>query len=271
MPRLTLLLFVVAACAPPVGDTNAETGLVGVQVGRGTLAGKWAQYVETHTIVPVPVFGDKPGGGTSTRLITRTWDERTAQYSDTFIRCTNEVFPVMDQRTVISPETLQKIRPATYRSTADSGGRWQAVDAVDVWGVKDLPDALETPLPTKDNFTMEPQSDWLFDEDDDGRPGVTVFAKGLVEARLSVCKRTVWTLDGTIVGEGRIQGLVRLSKGESNVVDATISWLRTEGSVKPDPDALSSWFDMVKLAPEATCDDVQAALDAGKLVTTRPF
>lgn len=277
MPRVWTPVLLCAVplctvgCAPQRGNTNDETGLVGLQMAPGSLSGTWAQYVETHTIVPVPVFGDKPGGGTSTRLVKRRWLPSEHHYVDTFTRCSNDVFPVMDQKTVVSAETLARIVPASYVSTVDEGGAWVALDTVDLWGVHDLPDDRETPLPTKDNFTAQPDSNWLWDEDDDGRPGVTVFSKGLVEARLGVCKRTVQTFDGTIVEPDRIQGLVRTSKAESNVVDATISWLRTEGSVTPDPDPLASWFDMVRVRDGATCDDVAQALAAGTLRTTRPF
>ena len=81
----------------------------------------------------------------------------------------------------------------------------------------------------------------------------------------------MWTFDGTVVGEDRIQGLVRLSKAESNVLDATVSWLKTEGGARADPDPLKSWFDMVRLKSGATCDDVAAAVADGTINTARPF
>lgn len=265
-------VLLVSACGPRRGAVSEETGLVGVQQGKGALAGTWGLYVETHTIVPVPVFGDQPGGGTSSRIVVRTWDPKSDQYTDTFTRCTNDVFEVMGQKTIVMDDTLARIPPATYPSTADhTAGSWLAENTVDLWGARDLPDPVETPLPTKDNYQVPPQSDWMWDQDDDGLAGVTVYARGLVEARLQVCKRTVWTFDGTVVADDRIQGLVRMSKAESNVIEATIAWLKTEGGAKPDPDPLTSWFDMVRLPHGAACAEVAAAIADGSLHTARPF
>ena len=47
--------------------------------------------------------------------------------------------------------------------------------------------------------------------------------------------------------------------------------MKSEGSAKPDPDPLASWFDMLRLKSGASCEDLAAAIADGKLTKTRPF
>ncbi len=262
----------LAACGPGVGAFNEETGLVGRPVGKGSLAGTWAQSTEFATLVPVPILGDREGGGRSTRLLHRSWNAADEKYDESFVRCTNEVFEVEGTRTIVRDETLLKIQPCLFGSSADHRqGSYLSDPVPDIWGVRDLPDPVETPLPTKDNYQKEPQASWMFDEDEDGYAGVTVYMRGLISAELYVCKRSVYAFDGTIVAEDRVQGLIRSSKAESNSVDASLGWLKGEGQTKPNPDPLRTWFDMVRLKDQATCEDVAAAVEAGKLAVERPF
>lgn len=271
--QLLLPLLCATACGPAgTGEVDSETGLVGAPQHEGSLAGTWAQRTVFATIVTIPVLGEREGGGGSTRLVHRTWDAKARRYEETFVRCTNDVAEVEGTRTIVKDETLGKIAPVTYRVSADHGaGEWRSEDVLDIWGVRNLPDPVETPLPTKDNYTQAPQRDWMWDEDDDGNPGVTVLMRGTLGADVYVCKRNVYTFDGTVVSEDRIQGLIRQTKTESHSVASTVTWLAGEGEARPDPDPLRSWFDMVRLPNGATCTDVKAAAADGRLRATRPF
>jgi hypothetical protein len=269
LPALGLLA--AYACGSP-GQMHDDTGLVGVAVREGSLAGTWGHSVEFSSVVPVPLLGDRPGGGRSTRLVHRTWDPAEKRYHEVFVRCTNDVFEVERTRTIVREETLQLIAPVHHASTAlHPEGLYQSEDVIDLWGVRDLPDPAQTPLPTQDDYLTPPQSDWIWDEDEDGKPGVTVYMRGLLNAELHVCKRNIYTFDGAILGPDRIQGLVRETRAESNSITADPAWLAGEGGSTPDPNPLNSWFDMVRLKDGATCDDVARAVAEGRLAVTRPF
>ena len=276
-PRpVTLLLALttlLGACGPkPIGEVSAATGLVGTPVAKGSLAGTWAQAVLFATIVPIPVLGDRNGGGRSTRLVTRVWNAKEDRYDETFLRCTNQVFDVEGAKTVVLDETLAKIAPVLHTShAAHSAGTYQSDTIVDLWGVRNLPDPIETPLPTPANYTVPPQSDQIWDEDEDGKPGVTIYMRGAISGKLYVVKRTVYSFDGTIVAPDRIAGLVTSTRAESNSVDSTVAWMKGTGASRPNPDPLESWFEMVRLEPGATCESVAAAVESGKLSTSRPF
>ena len=274
-PQLIALcaaLAATSACGPKYGAYNDDTGLRGIQVPKGSLAGTWGEVVEFDTIVPVPILGDREGGGRNTRLVTITWNKTDQKYDETFTRCTNEVFTVENTMTIVRPETLAKIEPCSYRSVPDHAqGAYRSETVVELWGVRDLPDPENTPLPTKDNFKTSPQSDWMWDEDDDGHPGVTIEMRGLIVADLYVCKRSVYVFDGTIVSKDHVMGLIRPSQAESNSVAASVDWIRGEGSSKPNPDPLRTWFDMTRLTDGAGCDDLAQAVSDGRLSMTRPF
>lgn len=248
------------------------TNLVGLSTSKGSLAGTWAQVVVTSTVVPIPVLGNRPGGGRSTRLVQRTWDASGQRYQEEFVRCTNDILDVEGERTVVPKETIPKIAPVDYPATVEHAqGTYQTDTIVDLWGVRNLPDSIETPLPTPDDYQQHPQCDWVWDEDGDGKPGVTIVMGGTVAGKVFVCKRTVYSFTGTVVGKDRVQGLVATTKLESNSLDSTVSWLKGVGHSSPDPDALKSWFDEVRLKSGASCDDVAAAVSDGTLATERPF
>ncbi len=274
--RTGLILSVLSlsgACGPPgKGEVSAATGLVGLPVGKGSLAGTWAQTVLFSTIVAVPVLGDRDGGGRSTRLVTRRWLPAEERYEESFVRCTNQIFDVEGARTIVLPHTLAKIAPVVHSSQATHGaGGYQSDPVLELWGVRDLPEPFETPLPTPDNYTRPPQSDQMWDEDEDEHPGVTVHMRGTISGELYVVKRSVYTFDGTIVEADRIQGLVASTKAESNSVDSTVSWMKGTGASRPNEDPLESWFEMIRLVPGASCEAVADAVASGRLSSARPF
>jgi hypothetical protein len=269
---LAVCLSLAAGCGPTRGATDPVTNLVGLSTSKGSLAGTWAQVVVTATIVPIPVLGDQPGGGRSTRLVQRVWDAAAGHYTEEFVRCTNDIIDVEGEKTVVPQETIPKIAPVHYASTVDHAqGTYSTETIIDLWGVRNLPDPIETPLPTPDNYQAAPQSDWVWDEDGDGKPGVTIVMGGAVAGKVFVCKRTIYTFSGTVVGKDRVQGLVSTTKLESNSLDSTVSWLKGVGHSTADPDPRKSWFDEVRLKSGATCEDVAAVVSDGTLATNRPF
>lgn len=245
---------------------------MGYPVREGALAGTWAQKTVFATIVPIPILGDREGGGSSTRLVRRSWNAPEKLYEESFVRCTNDVLEVEGTKTIVKEATLEKIAPVHYSAQASHGdGTYRSELIIDLWGVRNLPDPVETPLPTKDNYQSPPQSEWVWDEDGDGKPGVTVFMRGTLSADLYVCKRNVYSFDGTVLSGDLIQGLIRQLKSESNSLASTVSWVAGEGSATPNPDPLRSWFDMVRIPDGAGCDEVRQALAEGKLSEERPF
>src|SRR5687767_1401617 len=110
MTRLPALALVLVACSqsssPPPPDE--KTGLVGVKIGEGELAGTWGLVIEFATIVTLPIVGDRNGGSQGIRLLTRTWDVDARVYREDFQWCDSEVFEVEGTRTEVPDETYPR-------------------------------------------------------------------------------------------------------------------------------------------------------------------
>ncbi|MBI3185903.1 MAG: hypothetical protein HYZ28_27525 [Myxococcales bacterium] len=264
--------LLAASCGARPGAVHSETGLQGIQVAEGSLAGSWAQVAEFATLVPVPLLGEREGGFRIQELVRASWDAGRKAYLEEVRRCARDSFEIAGWRSIVQPETVQRLALLSHLSEADpQKGLYTSHEVIELWGVRDLPDPAATPLPTKDDFQQEPQSGWLWDEDEDGKPGVTVLLRGSVAGQVYVCERTLFRLDGVVLSKDRVQGLVRMSRNESNTVDSTVGWLKGETVSKQNPEGLRSWFDRARLTEQATCADVTRAVADGRLASARPF
>lgn len=266
---LPALLLTLPSCGA------ARTGLdggAGISTTGHALEGTWGQRVVIASLVPVPFLGEQKSGGIATRLVHRTWDEGTGRFHERFERCSHEFLPLANAQTTVDPATLPKLAAVEYDATLDTDAGVYATEAiVDLWGVHGLPSPTETPLPTGSDYQSEPQASWLSDDDGDGHPGITLHVTGLFTGATYGCRRTVSTLQGQVVSPERVQGLVTVSALNANVVDSTVNALRGTSNGRQDPDPGLSWFDELRLADGATCDDVLAAASDGRLPATRPF
>jgi hypothetical protein len=107
------------------------------------------------------------------------------------------------------------------------------------------------------------------DWDEDGKPGLTVHAKGkegtpfidTMEADLYVVQRYWSELDGEMIDENRVSGLVKwnmeqVTLGASEGGDLFMSASPTQ---TPAKDATKSFFRMVRMADTTNCADILAA------------
>ncbi|MEW5851886.1 MAG: hypothetical protein AB2A00_24060 [Myxococcota bacterium] len=251
---------------------DAVTGLQGVATEAGSLAGTWGMVVELATILTLPVFGDRNAGSQNLWLVTRSWDASAGVYRDSFVWCDLEVWEVEGNKLTVSPETLHKHPAVHFSSTVDhASGSMKAEHVLDIWGLRNLPDPYNTELPTRHNWEQSPQRDWIYDEDEDGKPATTGHTTGAAAGEVYQVVRGIYTFDATVIGPDRIQGLTTMEKYEQNVIDATNPLAEGESKVRQDPDPRNTWLDMARLREGATCDDAIQARADGRLSATRPF
>lgn len=77
-------------------------------------------------------------------------------------------------QTLGQPKTPQALKDALYATPLRVSVAGDSIDAPELawlWGVENLADPLNDPLPTKQDYTTNPHD---FDQDNDGHPGVTV-------------------------------------------------------------------------------------------------
>lgn len=270
MKTCSLIALLLVGCGyHPKGAVDLNTGLQGIGVDEGSLAGTWVTVAEFDQIVPAGLLGDQPGGFISHFLVTRTW--RSGSYTDTFRRCSRAPFEVGGSRTLVPTGTFDKLAPFAAPSSADHReGSWKSDDVIELWGLQNLPEPATSELPKHDDYKLSPWSEQVLDEDADGEPAVTQYSHGSVGGKMFVVERTVFALEGTIISPDRVQGLVQLRSNHSNRLESTSALLLGETVTRQDP-ARVSWFDSVRLKADATCDDVAAALADGTVSTSKPF
>lgn len=257
---------------PPWVHYDDKTGLVGVPTEEGDLAGTWAVVVEWANISTLPILGDRNSGAQGSRLVNRVWDGSLGKYREDFIWCSDEVFEVEGTRSVFDDATIEGLDRVNYQSNVEHArGSYKTDTVLDLWGVRDLPNGFDTPLPTKDNYQQQPQASWMVDTENDGHPGFTAHLQGGLNADAYNVARSVYVLDGTVLGTDRVRGIARAQASEQHTVAGSTSLVEGEAVQRPDPDPKQSWFDMVRVEATATCADVRAALSDGRLANRRPF
>jgi hypothetical protein len=115
-----------------------------------------------------------------------------------------------------------------------------------VWGAQ-LTEPRAEALPTS------PSDPRVFDADRDGKPGVTVAIKGMVEGEIYLVQRDSSVLRGALLPSGEVRGSLEWSS-EVSVLDATSPLLMSPPASTPDP--ARSTFRMVRIDSADTCATV---------------
>lgn len=272
--RLSFLALTFAAACGPEPVYDDELGLTAEPIAPGAAAGTFALKTVNTTLVHVPVLGDYAGGGVNYRLVTRTWDEATSTYAQTSRLCGGYNFEVAGVTTTLPEQTYQAVPPSTAETvTIDDDGAYSQTDHVQLWGLRDLPEPLTTPLPaSKDEAAAAPHADRIYDMDADDNAGVTAVISGAVGGEVFIIQRKTVQTTGLVLGPDHAIGLATntnevLQLGNTNpLLDR-----QSEGSAEAHPDPKRSWFEEARIADDADCDVVLGAEDAGLLSVVPPF
>ncbi|MEL6182619.1 MAG: hypothetical protein AAFS10_26920, partial [Myxococcota bacterium] len=147
-------------------------------------------------------------------------------------------------RRAIPPSNLN----AEIRTEADGRVRLVQPRAWTVLGAK-LEDPIHEPLPTGAN---DPR---VWDQDEDGHPGVTIHVDGMVRGDIYVIQRSWSALDGVQTAPDAFKGKVTFGQ-EQVILGASNVFLKTAPRNTPDPKR--SMFQMVRVAPNATDSEALA-------------
>jgi hypothetical protein len=247
-----------------------------VSLTPGELDGTWLGQLELSTIIELPVVGSRTGGANSGRLLTLRWDQAAETYHVRMTWCWADVFEVEGVSNRFDDVALAALEVLGAATVDHPRGRLRTERVLDIWGLRHMPDPFNDPVPTRDNYRTPPQRDWVWDQDGDGHPGVTVHMSGTVRGDGYVVARTVFRLEGVARSPDEVVGLYRAESTVQRMLDSTISVMgvnqsQVESSERPDPNPKNSWFQMVRGADDATCDDVREARADGRLASRRPF
>lgn len=269
------ILATATGCPEEEPFFSSDIGVEAVPVEKGEHAGTFASKTLNVTQIEVPGIEPLEGGGENFRLVVRTYLEDEDVYEQRSELCGGFNYEVAGVVTQSPQSTYTAVPPSeNERVTVGDDGAYRATGHIQLWALRNLPDVLETPLPaTRDDASVPPWDERIYDMDEDGQPGFTLLVGGgLGSGEIYVVQRKTIELEGVVLGPDRAIGLATnhseaLTLGTSNpFIDRD-----SEGSAQPHPDPKKSWFEEVRLADDATCDDVMSAVDEGRLSELRPF
>ena len=128
--------------------------------------------------------------------------------------CGGENFEVEGVTTGVAPHVYGLVAPSeneVVRIDVETGVLLED-GHLQLWGIHNLPDDAETPLPaTIEEAAMAPWDDYIFDMDDDERDGITLFVDGMnsagtVQGVIWAIQRKGVALSGVVTGPDRATG-----------------------------------------------------------------
>ena len=215
-----------------------------------SLSGRWVMLQVYPRIALVPMVG----ASTQTSFVVLQVDigqdvlslEMSASYCFTVIE---ESSPLAT--TEIPDAFMQSIRPAPDSARLQEGDgqfTFQQGTHLEIRGA-----VLDNP--ETDDLPTEPEDPRVFDQDEDGLPGMTVNITllGAMEEQIYVVQRFQYELEGAVVSPDRIEGLIDWAD-EQVILAATNPMLLAGSKSQPDPDPGKHVFIMLRAQEDWTCD-----------------
>ena len=244
-----LLLVTTAAVSPTYASEYRMSSEALPELG-----GWWAQKMVLTAVSDPPFVGTVTNETINYLLIRVTQDGRQLTLKSQV--CDVDVDSDFTKVRTIIPDAFADALPDSTRTgeLTRRDNRWRLeVDRVlNVVGAR-LREPTSERLPTSAD---DPR---VVDGDDDGRPGLTVKIRGMVNGKIFVVQRGWDAYSGTIFSEERIRGDVRWST-EQKVLGSTSIFLGDQPPTEPHEDADRSFFEMVRLDGSPSCSDVSADL-----------
>ncbi len=273
---LPLLVLALAACEKPVPVYDDDIGVQAEPAEVGSLAGTFALKTINATLVHVPFETEDEviGGGVNLRLVTREWDAEQQLYLQRSTLCGGYNFEVLGVTTSVPEPTYREVPESTeeWVKVDHELGTYEAGGHIQLWAIQ-LDDPFDDAFPADKAEAESPAfADRIFDIDDDGHPGLTLFVSGAVSGEVYAIQRKRVDLEGVIQGANYAVGLAQntfesVTLGNNNpLLDAS-----SQGSAEPHPDPKMSWFEEVRVDDTTTCEDVVGFEDSGVLNRRRPF
>ncbi|NIV31894.1 MAG: hypothetical protein GWN58_21130, partial [Anaerolineae bacterium] len=230
MRGILLLLLGLALFGHPAASRH--------EGNQGDFSGTWAQLQVTSEISIVPFVGEVTNKNiTLLRLVQEQNGNQLKVIADV---CSIRVESGTSMVSIEFPQAfVDSLGMVTKRSTiepADHGYRFFQPPVTTLRGVH-----LENP--ESDPLPREAGDPRVFDQDDDGKPGVTVRITilGLISGEVYLIQRDWSSLTGRAGTLDRIDGLIDWGI-EQVVLGASNPFLKARGTNRPDPVAAHSYF-----------------------------
>jgi len=244
------------------GQTGGETGPPEIPSDLD-LSGVWAMVQITSEIAKIPIVGNRTRTTTTyLRLIIEQTDDALSVLE------TNCGTNIDDGTVMVSttiPDAFLGSLGVTERAAhlefvlemdPSTGNPSPERRIVFPWSTQVLGARLEDlendALPTD---ATDPR---VFDQDNDGHPGMTVQVEimGLIGGEVYVVQRNRNRLTGAVISPGFIQGTIEWET-EQVILGASSPFLASGGQGSPDPDPERNFFLARRIDPMLDCADIQ--------------
>lgn len=246
---VTAWMVVTMMSAMPAYASPADT----CNLGRGEEAmdfsGRWVMVQKTVTVADVPVVGEIRS--TTRAVVLYTLDhqgdklrgagelcELDIDSGSTMIRT---VLPDAFKRSLATPKLDAVLKQEGPQLRLRQGRTWSVVGAK-------LEDPSREALPTSASDAR------VYDQDKDGKPGVTVRVEGIVSGEIYVVQRSWSELEAVMREDDLFKGYVRFNQ-EQVILDATKKMLKKPPNSRPDLNR--SVFQLKRVDSDATCASIR--------------
>ena len=214
------------------------------------LSGQWAQLQVTTSISKIPVVGEVVS--TTSSLLILSVEQTGEKLSIKEQICDIKIESTAKRVQTLIPPAFIKAASGTQRtatlSRAGQTIRYEQDPKVVVLGAK-----LKNP---RDALPEDDDDPRVVDADKDGKPGLTVLVRGIVDGEVYVAQRGWNKLTGELRGD-LISGKVEWGS-EQTTLDATSMLLKSSPTSRPDPRASVNYFRMKRLDGAVTCAQLKA-------------
>lgn len=245
-------------------SSNPDQALSGADLERAQedFLGTYALSVMTTSEQELPVVGLARSTSRAAKLLTITEREGRFFTEERFCRITMET---EGPATPSAPEALVNSIPTMQSELKlkreDNSWTWERTRSAIALGVR-------LDQPSEDSLPESADDERIWDQDEDGNPGVTLEVSGLIEGALYVVIRYADTLSGELSDDGELIGEAR-DETEQVVVGASSEVLRINVSATPVNDPELNKVMAFRLTADADCDAVISEIDA-RLPTNTP-
>jgi len=227
------------------------------------LSGVWAMVQITSEIVRIPIVGNRTRTTTThLRLIIEQRDDALSVLES---NCGTDIDDGTMMVNTTIPDAFLLSLGVTERAALlelvsgmdpSTGNPSPERRIVFPWNTQVLGARLKDP--ENEALPMDVADPRVFDQDNDGHPGMTVRVEimGLISGEVYVVQRNRNRLVGTVVSPGFIQGTIEWET-EQVVLGASNSFLESGGQGTPDPDPERNFFLARRIDPLLDCEDIQ--------------
>lgn len=231
--------------SPDSSITDQSIAMTDAQVNADSITGIWAQKVILAGIAEVPVLGFQETDTIGFSLV--QIEEVDGQLSASIKNCQTLIQRPDDIVVTEIPNSFISSIPIYYRTIFRDQEDVYFSRLTELNGVR-LNDAINEQLPTSAD---DPR---VFDQDEDGFPGVTVFVSGLISGKIYLIQRTITQMEGNLEN-GRIIGEIDWSIDES-ILGSDEEFLEMGAPLTPNPDQALSRFELIRISEGAGCEEI---------------